>query len=410
MGRYVPFNMADMSSALNGGSSSNEFVEAMKSKIEAMTRADLTAHPIDFLDGLSPAVKKRVELLEAIQDEHDELEAKFFEERAALEARYQVLYQPLYAKRFEIVNGIAEVQGAAKETPADAVVAAKETPADAEVVAMDTTADKAKAEGILTRIRNLTLFIVSILEFNSFLVTCVEKGVPSFWLVAMKNNIVLAHEITARDEEALKFLKDIKYTRNVEPKGFKLEFVFDENPFFSNSVLTKTYIMVDENEPILENVIGTEINWLDGKCLTEKKIMKKKAKVGAKNAKPITKTETVESFFNFFDPPEIPQDSLNIDQEAAGELQVKMEQDYEIGSEIRDKIIPHVVSWFTGEAAAGEFDEDDDEDDEDDGLYDEDDEEDDADDDEEDDDDDDDEEDKVGEVQQSEKPAERKQQ
>jgi hypothetical protein len=32
-----------------------------------MTRADLTAHPIDFLDGLSPAVKKRVELLEAIQ-------------------------------------------------------------------------------------------------------------------------------------------------------------------------------------------------------------------------------------------------------------------------------------------------------------------------------------------------------
>jgi nucleosome assembly protein 1-like 1 len=44
--------------------------------------------------------------------------------------------------------------------------------------------------------------------------------------------------------------------------------------------------------------------------------MKKKAKVGTKNAKPITKTETVESFFNFFDPPEIPQDSLNIDQEA----------------------------------------------------------------------------------------------
>jgi hypothetical protein len=33
-----------------------------------------------------------------VQNEHDELEAKFFEERAALEARYQVLYQPLYAK------------------------------------------------------------------------------------------------------------------------------------------------------------------------------------------------------------------------------------------------------------------------------------------------------------------------
>jgi len=34
------------------------------------------------------------------KSKHDELEAKFFEERAALEAKYQKLYQPLYAKVF----------------------------------------------------------------------------------------------------------------------------------------------------------------------------------------------------------------------------------------------------------------------------------------------------------------------
>ena len=33
-----------------------------------------------------------------LQSQHDELEAKFFEERAALEAKYQKLYQPLYNK------------------------------------------------------------------------------------------------------------------------------------------------------------------------------------------------------------------------------------------------------------------------------------------------------------------------
>lgn len=33
-----------------------------------------------------------------MQSEHDELEAKFFEERAALEAKYQKLYNPLYIK------------------------------------------------------------------------------------------------------------------------------------------------------------------------------------------------------------------------------------------------------------------------------------------------------------------------
>ena len=39
-------------------------------------------------------------------------------------------------------------------------------------------------------------------------------------------------------------------------KGFKLEFFFDPNPFFTNSVLTKTYYMIDEDEPILEKAIG----------------------------------------------------------------------------------------------------------------------------------------------------------
>lgn len=33
-----------------------------------------------------------------LQSQHDELEAKFFEERAALEAKYQLLYFPLYNK------------------------------------------------------------------------------------------------------------------------------------------------------------------------------------------------------------------------------------------------------------------------------------------------------------------------
>ncbi|KAK4739302.1 hypothetical protein R3W88_002999 [Solanum pinnatisectum] len=43
-----------------------------------------------------------------------------------------------------------------------------------------------------------------------------------------------------------------------------------------------------------------------------------------------------------------------------------MEQDYDIGSTIRDKIIPHVVSWFTGEVAEDDFADLEDEDDEDD--------------------------------------------
>ena len=58
----------------------------------------------------------------------------------------------------------------------------------------------------------------------------------------------------------------------------------------------------------------TEIEWLPGKCLTQK-VLKKKPKKGSKNAKPITKTEDCESFFNFFNPPQVPEEEDDIDEE-----------------------------------------------------------------------------------------------
>ncbi|XP_019173464.1 PREDICTED: nucleosome assembly protein 1;2-like isoform X2 [Ipomoea nil] len=328
------FSMSDLNAALNSEEKA-DLVNVLKNKLQ-----DLTGQHSNVLESLSPDVRERVEFLREIQTQHDELEAKFLEERAALEAKYQKLYQPLYTKRYEIVNGIVEVEGE-----------------KAEAVSMDQEDDKTA-----------------------------EKGVPHFWVTAMKNNEVLAEEITERDEGALEYLKDIKWSRIDNPKGFKLEFFFETNPFFKNSILTKTYHMIDEDEPILEKAIGTEIEWYPGKCLTQK-ILKKKPKKGSKNAKPVTKTEQCDSFFNFFSPPEVPEDEDDIDEEAAEELQNLMEQDYDIGSTIRDKIIPHAVSWFTGEAAENDFPELDDEDDEEDDD-DEEDEEDEEEDEEEDDDDD----------------------
>ncbi|KAH7519219.1 hypothetical protein FEM48_Zijuj08G0012400 [Ziziphus jujuba var. spinosa] len=272
------FNMSDLSSVLNEEDRAG-LVNALKDKIQS-----LAGQHSDILENLSPKVRKRVEVLREIQSQHDELEAKFFEERAALEAKYQKFYQPLYTKRYEIVNGVVEAEGVTNEAAADQ------------------QEDKA-AE---------------------------EKGVPEFWLNAMKNNEVLAEEISERDEGALKYLRDIKWYRIDNPKGFKLEFFFDTNPYFKNSVLTKTYHMIDEDEPILEKAIGTEIEWHPGKCLTQK-LLKKKPKKGSKNAKPITKTENCESFFNFFNPPQVPEEDEDIDEDAAEELQNQMEQDYDIG-------------------------------------------------------------------------------
>ena len=168
------------------------------------------------------------------------------------------------------MNGVGEAEG----TPNEA--------------AMDQGEDKAD-EGMILLILVLFFFISSFLSLCTGIYTIMlysEKGVPDFWLTAMKNNEVLSDEVSypviivvltffllemvmlifyffcgwnqinERDEGALKYLKDIKWYRIDEPKGFKLEFYFDNNPYFKNTVLTKTYHMIDEDEPILEKAIG----------------------------------------------------------------------------------------------------------------------------------------------------------
>ncbi|GJT03026.1 nucleosome assembly protein 1;2 [Tanacetum coccineum] len=116
------------------------------------------------------------------------------------------------------------------------------------------------------------------------------------------------------------------------------------------------------------------------------KYLKEEAKQGIKEWQTYYKDWDCESFFNFFNPPQVPEAEEAIDEEEAKELQNQMEQDYDIGSTIRDKIIPHAVSWFTGEAVEeDEFDgleEEDDDDEDDDEEMDDEDEEDDDDDDE----------------------------
>jgi hypothetical protein len=61
---------------------------------------------------------------------------------------------------------------------------------------------------------------------------------------------------------ALKYLADIKWFTIDDPSGFKIELSFDTNPFFKTFVLTKTYLMIDEDDTILEKAIGYVIIYL----------------------------------------------------------------------------------------------------------------------------------------------------
>lgn len=74
-----------------------------------------------------------------------------------------------------------------------------------------------------------------------------------------------------------------------------------------------------------------------------------------------------DSFFNFFSPPTPPKDD---DEDVADDIEERLELDYSIGEDIKEKLIPRAVDWFTGEALNhegdfgelddGEFDDEDD--------------------------------------------------
>ena len=60
----------------------------------------------------------------------------------------------------------------------------------------------------------------------------------------------------------------------------------------------------------------------------------------------VKKTVPTESFFNFFAPPAAPAD----DDDVEDDIEERLELDYQLGEDIKEKLIPHAIDWFTGDA------------------------------------------------------------
>ncbi|KAI1636924.1 NAP-domain-containing protein [Biscogniauxia mediterranea] len=296
-----------------------------------------------YIESLPAPVRRRVAGLKGIQKDHSKLEAEFQEEVLQLEKKYFAKFTPLYEKRAEIVNGKAE--------PTDEQVKAGEedNEEDAESKAENPEKPAETAENV--------------------------PGIPEFWLSAMKNQISLAEMITDRDEEALRSLVDIRMEYLDKP-GFRLIFDFAENSFFTNKTITKTYYYQNESgyggDFIYDHAEGDKINWKEGQDLTVRIESKKQRNKNTKQTRIVKKTVPTESFFNFFSPPKAPTD--DDDEDAASDIEERLELDYQLGEDIKEKLIPRAIDWFTGEALAFEelddleddgFEDEDDEDDDD---------------------------------------------
>uniref|UniRef100_A0A3B4H406 Nucleosome assembly protein 1 like 1 n=1 Tax=Pundamilia nyererei TaxID=303518 RepID=A0A3B4H406_9CICH len=275
---------------------------------------------------LPKVVKRRVNALKNLQVKCAHIEAKFYEEVHELERKYAALYQPLFDKRSDIVKAAYE--------PTDEEC---EWKADEEEELTDEMKEKAKLE-----------------EEKKDEEKEDPKGIPEFWLTVFKNVDLLSDMLQEHDEPILKHLQDIKvkFSDPGQPMSFTLEFQFEPNDFFTNTVLTKTYKMrsePDENDPFsfdgpeIMSCTGCTIEWTKGKNVTLKTIKKKQKHKGRGTVRTVTKTVPNDSFFNFFTPPEGKSD-MDEDSEAI------LAADFEIGHFIRERIVPRAVLYFTGEA------------------------------------------------------------
>ncbi|XP_067906180.1 nucleosome assembly protein 1-like 1 isoform X2 [Heterodontus francisci] len=288
----------------------------------------LVGNPSGYIESLPKIVKKRVNALKNLQVKCAHIEAKFYAEVHELQRRYAALYQPLFDKRSDIINAIFE--------PTEDEC---KWQGDEEAELSDEMKEKVKVE-----------------EEKKDEEKEEPKGIPEFWLTVFKNVDLLSDMIQEHDEPILKHLKDlkVKFSDPGQPMSFTLEFKFEPNEYFTNEIVTKTYKMKsqpDESDPFsfdgpeIMGCTGCQIDWKKGKNITMKTIKKKQKHKGRGTVRTVTKTVPNDSFFNFFSPPEVPENGeLDEDSEAI------LAADFEIGHFLHERIIPRAVLYFTGEA------------------------------------------------------------
>ncbi|KAK6973676.1 Nucleosome assembly protein 1-like 1-A [Biomphalaria glabrata] len=317
----------------------------------------IVGSPSGYIQSLPKEVKRRIKALKKLQNEIIHIESEFYKEVNALELKYAPKYSELFEKRKEILIAAREPTdedcdwASEEEDDEDKDEDAKLAPDSQQGELKDkVTLEGTKEAGGDSEEKKQ--------EF--------VKGIPSFWLTIFKNVEMLSEMVQEHDEPILTHLQDIKVViHEKDPVGFTLEFYFEPNEYFTDTVLTKRYEMrydPDSQDPFsyegpeIIKCSGCTINWNKGKNVTVKQIKKKQKHKGRGLTRTVTKQVQADSFFNFFNPPAVPDGS---ESEMDEETEALLGADFEIGHFIRERIIPRAVLFFTGEAIETEDYEDD---------------------------------------------------
>lgn len=268
---------------------------------------------------MPPEVQNRFKILKVLNDRKN----KTVDQIRKLNLKYEQLKEPLYELRRQIIAGEDFLPEYLNRFDQKYEKLKKQIPKDADEE--EFAAEKVDIDEVVE-----------------------HKGVPGFWKRVLKSHNLIRDYVKKQDEPILMHLANITGQHFPDKFGYELTFYFSPNEFMENVELRKTYHMLDDR--ILERTESTQIIWKEGKDPTKKKIKKKQQNKKTGAVRQIWKTVDQDSFFQFFKSHTMPEHSEleGMDKEKQEELAVKLDEDFDLGNDILNEIIPEALEYYLG--------------------------------------------------------------
>lgn len=294
-----------------------------------MKKTDLDLKKYEYrisatVNEIDESVRDRFKALAYISDKLAELSKQYEEEARQIEYMADQVDKPLFKIRSIIIEG--------KQFDSNDITTSE--------------FDKRYEE-----IKDETYESIKIKEFKPVENLADQKGIPGFWLTAMKNNRILGVQIEKKDEKLLKHLIDIEHIAIENSNDFMLKFYFTPNDYIQNTVITKRYIMHssnanDEGRKNIKKIECTPIKWRNGMNLLEPPKQEKGKGKKKKSKKEIAQEE--ETFFKFFTAKEAIKgdpDKDDLDEEDENKLDL-LEEDFDNAMEFIDELVPLALEYY----------------------------------------------------------------
>lgn len=103
-----------------------------------------------------------------------------------------------------------------------------------------------------------------------------KKGIPDYWSRIIKNSKMVMEDANEKDSEIIDHIRNVETDTVEEGKDHHLKFTVyfnKDNDFLTDESISCTLIYGNDDD--VKEIKGQEINWIEGKDPTKKKIKKK---------------------------------------------------------------------------------------------------------------------------------------